>query len=309
MKTKKKKSPHDGKKNREMLANQIKCVNFAHGITFRTIIRTQIEQDYILYIMRIALLQTNISWMDEASNMMAAAAMMDKAGNADLYVLPEMWSTGFVTDVEEARRLSSATTDQSTALVWMKEQSRNRNAAVCGSLAVRDEEGKMVNRHYFVQPDGKSAFYDKRHLFRMGGEDKAYSRGTRPCVVPFRGVRFMLSTCYDLRFPVWLRNTSAYDVLLCVANWPESRKHVWETLLKARAIENQCFVAGCNRTGDDTACHYGGRSMVIDARGKIIADAGSEDNAVVACDINMEQLSSFRSKFPVLNDRDEFEII
>ncbi len=246
--------------------------------------------------------------MNARANMKAAAKLMDKVSGADVYVLPEMWSTGFVTDSGDASRMLHDSSEKDVALNWMIEQAQERNAAICGSLAFEREDGLLANRHFFVKPDGQYAYYDKRHLFRMGNEDKAYVRGTKRCVVEFRGVRFMLTTCYDLRFPVWQRNRDDYDVLLCVANWPESRQQVWNTLLRARAIENQCYVVGCNRTGDDTACHYGGGSLIVDAKGKVVADGHSECNAVVVGDINLEELNHFRRKFPVLEDRDEFEI-
>ena len=181
--------------------------------------------------------------------MEAAEQMILSAPGADLYILPEMWSTGFITDVMPTGNSAAK------AVAWMKDMAIRTDAAICGSLAVNDA-GQCFNRQYFVEPDGNIATYDKHHLFQYGGEDKYYKTGNHRTVVSFRGTRFLLVTCYDLRFPVWERYQGDYDAIICVANWPESRQEVWHILLRARAIENQCYVIGCNRVGDDPNCHY-----------------------------------------------------
>ena len=250
--------------------------------------------------MKITLLQTDIKWASPAENILSAERLLTHAAESDLYVLPETWSTGFVT--------GNPDDDQHEALQWMHDTARRLDAAVCGSLAVKLADGRSVNRQYFVKPDGTSATYDKHHLFRYGGEDRHYSAGNERTVVEWRGVRWLLVTCYDLRFPVWLRYREDYDGIICVANWPESRHSVWHTLLRARAIENQCFVVGCNRVGDDPNCHYIGHSAIIDSRGNAIAEDESGTETTVTAEIDMQKLAFFREKFRVLSDRDIFDI-
>ena len=248
--------------------------------------------------MKICILQTDIVWDEPQENQQSAEQLMDTAGEADLYVLPEMWNTGFMT--------ATAPPDHRESLEWMRLTAQKRQAAVCGSMAV-GIEGKLLNRFFFVWPDGTMAHYDKRHLFSYGGEDKLYACGQERTIVEFGGMRFLLAVCYDLRFPVWMRNTGDYDAIIIVANWPESRKRAWTTLLQARALENQCYVISCNRTGDDPVSHYSGGSMIIDAKGRILAADNGTEEAVVA-EIHHEDLIQFRKKFPVLADRDKFEI-
>lgn len=248
--------------------------------------------------MKITLLQTDISWASPITNIATADRLVENAEAADLYVLPEMWSTGFVTDAPGE--------DQQEALAWMWTTAKKKDAAVCGSLAVKLDNGRSVNRLFFVEPSGEITTYDKRHLFRYGGEDRFYSAGHERKVVEWRGVRFLLVMCYDMRFPVWMRYRGDYDAIICVANWPESRKDVWHTLLRARAIENQCYVIGCNRVGDDPNCHYIGNSSVIDSRGYAIAEDKSERQATLTATIDIDELLQFREKFGVLADRDCF---
>lgn len=250
--------------------------------------------------MRITLLQTDIKWSKPAENIAEAEALMAKAEDADLYVLPEMWSTGFVTDAPGE--------DQQEALQWMWTTAKRRHAAIAGSLAVMTEDGRSLNRQFFVKPDGDISTYDKHHLFKYGGEDRYYQTGRRRTVVEWLGVRFLLVTCYDLRFPVWMRYQEDYDAIICVANWPESRQNVWHTLLRARAIENQCYVIGCNRVGDDPNTHYIGHSAIIDSRGHAIAEDKTERATTVTAEIDTERLREFREKFRVLADRDRFEL-
>ena len=248
--------------------------------------------------MRITLLQTDIKWMSATENIASAERLLANAESASLYVLPEMWSTGFVTNAPGE--------DQQEALQWMWTKARQLDAAICGSLAVKLDDGRSVNRLFFVEPSGEIATYDKRHLFRYGGEDRFYTAGHKRTVVEWRGVRFLLTTCYDLRFPVWMRYQEDYDAIICVANWPDSRQHVWHTLLRARAIENQCYVMGCNRVGDDPNCHYIGQSAVIDSRGETMTEDTSGREGTVTAEIDVAQLRHFREKFQVLPGRDRF---
>ena len=241
--------------------------------------------------------------------------------DTSLYILPEMWSTGFVMSPEGVAE------EHGESLAWMQRMARERRAAFAGSVAVC-EGGAYYNRLYFVTPDGAVTHYDKRHLFTYGGEQRSYTPGSDRTIVEWGGVRFCLQICYDLRFPCFSRNVPmshlfhhpssvthhpssseesavpSYDCLLYVANWPSSRRRVWDILLQARAIENQCYVIGVNRVGSDDACQYDGGTAVIDAYGKTIAQAQDNTQEIISCRLDMEKLQAFRKKFPVLQDAD-----
>jgi predicted amidohydrolase len=247
--------------------------------------------------MKIALIQTEIVWGSPEANIAVMDTLIDHAGKADLYVLPEMFSTGFVMQPENYAE------KQGLSLKWMQGKARQTDAAVCGSLAVADGD-KYYNRFYFVKPDGSVAVYNKRHLFTYSGEHEHYQKGNGRTVVEWRGVRILLQVCYDLRFPVFSRNHKDYDLALYVASWPESRRMVWDILLKARAIENQCYVAGVNRVGDDQKCHYNGGTAIISPYGNVVSDAADNETYVVVATLDMEKLKAFREKFPVLDDAD-----
>lgn len=253
--------------------------------------------------MNITLLQTDIRWNDAAANIAGAERLMADQPDSDLYVLPEMWATGFVTEPDdETARQSSA------ALRWMIQTACSRRCCMAGTLAAR-EAGRFYNRFYFVGPEGQLTQYDKRHLFTYGGEAAHYAPGTRRVVATCQGLRLLLATCYDLRFPVFLRNRDDYDGILCVASWPESRQDVWDTLLRARALENQCFVAGVNRVGSDPACHYRGGTTWVDAYGRSPQGLPAYGEAcAVSFAPDVERQQAFRAKFPVLADRDRFSL-
>ena len=252
--------------------------------------------------MKITLLQPDISWGNPAENREKAERAMDARPGADLYVLPEMFSTGFCTEPE-----GLAEPADSGTLRWMRRYAQVHDCAVAGSVAVQ-EDGRYYNRFYFVKPDGEVHSYDKKHLFTYGGEDKRFTAGRERVVVEFRGVRVLLQVCYDLRFPVWARNRKDYDMILYVASWPTSRVEAWLALLRARAIENQCYVAGVNRVGADPACEYCGGTLVIDPYGQTLAECGRGKACAVTAEVDMEQLEHFRSKFPVLEDADDFTL-
>ena len=254
--------------------------------------------------MKIALLQQDIVWADPASNVARAdKAVQAVPADADLIVLPEMFSTGFATKPE-----GIAEAEQSDTLEWMRRTARQRYCAVAGSVAVAIDEpdGSMSyrNRFYFVKPDGSIKHYDKHHLFTYGGEHLRYTAGSERVVVEWRGVRFLLMVCYDLRFPLWNRNREDYDCALYVASWPTPRAEAWTTLLHARAIENQCFVVGVNRVGSDPACHYSGGSVIIDPYGPDLAACTDGQECMAVANLDLEALKAFREKFPVLKDRD-----
>lgn len=249
--------------------------------------------------MLLTIVQHNIKWASPVDNHATVEKLISLSPHSDIYVLPEMWSTGFATepsDVSERDGIS---------LTWMQRMAREYDAAMAGSVSVCEGE-KYYNRFYFVKPDGSYSFYDKRHLFSYGGEDKTYTPGNERVVVEWRGVRFLLQVCYDLRFPIFSRNDAAapYDCILYVASWPQSRRRVWDVLLQARAIENQCYVVGVNRVGEDAVCKYNGGSIVIDAYGRTLVACTDDEEAVATSTIDLPSLQAFRKKFPVLLDAD-----
>lgn len=251
--------------------------------------------------MNITILQTDILWAQPEANRQRISQLIEHLGPTDLIVLPEMFSTGFATQPEGIAEGDGG------SLRWMAAMAASTQAAVAGSIAIREGE-RYYNRFYFVKPDGELAFYDKRHLFTYGGEDKAFTPGRDRVVVEWRGVRILLQVCYDLRFPVFSRNHDDYDLVLYVANWPEGRRQAWDLLLRARAIENQCYVLGVNRVGKDPYCEYSGGTAGIDPYGKTLSACADGEEGFAEVVIDMEELQSFRKKFPVLNDADSFTL-
>lgn len=252
--------------------------------------------------MKIILLQTDICWADPVANVARLGKVIDCYDKVDLFVLPEMFSTGFCTLPE-----GIAEPVDSPTLQWMKQMACAHDCALAGSISI-EEDGKFYNRFFFVHPDGKVQWYDKKHLFTYGGEDKHYTAGTERVVVDFRGVRFLLEVCYDLRFPVWSRNRGDYDVALYVASWPSPRVEAWKALLRARAIENQCYVFGVNRVGKDPYCDYCGGTAAIDPYGRTLVACEDGKSEQIEVSIDMNELEAFRKKFPVLSDADPFTL-
>ena len=248
--------------------------------------------------MKVTILQRNIEWANPSLNVQRAEEAIDRNAGADLYVLPEMFSTGFCTQPE-----GIAESCDSDTLKWMKRKATEIDAAIAGSVAV-EQEGKYYNRFYFVKPDGSVTYYDKKHLFTYGGEHLRFTAGEERVVVEWRGVRILLEVCYDLRFPIWARNRGDYDMILYVASWPTPRVAAWSSLLVARAIENQCYVAGVNRVGMDPACEYCGGSVIIDSYGRTIASCADNTECEATAEVDMVALEAFREKFPVLKDAD-----
>lgn len=252
--------------------------------------------------MKITVIQHDIQWNDVAANLAHIGQLLSDAPKSDVYVLTEMFATGFCMKPEKI-----AQKPDGSIVTTMKGWAQRLDAAVCGSVAT-EEDGKYYNRLYFVMPDGKVEHYDKRHLFTYSGEHERYAGGKERKIVEFRGVRFLLQVCYDLRFPVWSRNRGDYDTAIYVASWPVSRIQVWDLLLKARSLENQCYVVGANRVGSDPLCEYSGNSVIVDSYGRVIAESDTEGETYITADLDMEKLQSFRSKFSVLNDADDYEI-
>ncbi|MCD8287238.1 MAG: amidohydrolase [Porphyromonadaceae bacterium] len=253
--------------------------------------------------MRIAVLQRNIIWGDPAANRHQITETLARCEKADLYILPEMFSTGFcVRPQEMAESMDSPT------LSWLKETAMRLDGALMGSLLIQ-ENNCFYNRLCFVKPDGEVTTYDKRHLFTFAGEDKAFTAGTRRVIVTYKGMRILLQICYDLRFPVFSRNNNDYDMAVYVANWPTPRAEAWKILLRARAIENQCYVVGVNRVGRDPFCGYSGDSAILDAYGRTIAACPAEKECEAYATLTTEELEKLRRKFPALDDRDDFSLL
>jgi omega-amidase len=248
--------------------------------------------------MKITGLNLDIIWKDKPANFQYIEKELQNQ-EADIFLLPEMFSTGFCMDASEVSDRNQE------SLEFLKKIAAEKNAAFCGSAPV-EKEGKFYNRMYFVQPDSQVDFYDKRHLFSFSGEDQVYSKGRERVIVDYKGFRFLLQVCYDLRFPVFARNNDDYDAVLYVANWPEKRVGAWEHLLKARAIENLSFVFGLNRIGTDgNDLFYQESSHCFFADGKEISEKAGN---IITAELNMEELRDFRNHFQFLNDRDSFSI-
>lgn len=252
--------------------------------------------------MKVTILQTDVVWGDSKENQHRAEMLMDKHAGSDLYVLPEMFSTGFATEPEGVAEADGC------SLKWMQSQSVRRGCAVAGSIAVKEGD-RFFNRFYFVLPDGTEFHYDKRHLFSYGGEDVHFTPGNERVVVEYQNFRILLQVCYDLRFPVFSRNHKDYDLAIYVANWPSIRLEAWSTLLHARAIENQCYVIGVNRVGKDPTCDYAGGSEIIGPYGKTMAGCEPGKVGVATAELKIRTLRGFRKIFPVLDDADPWPSI
>ena len=260
--------------------------------------------------MKVSLLQRDVIWADPEGNAAANSAIMESLRGTDLFVLPEMFSTGFATSPEGiAEELDPK--GECFTLRWMRKEASRLDCAVCGSVAVKETDGRFFNRLYFVTPD-MCFSYDKHHLFTYGGETKNYSAGQEKVIVVWKGVKILLQVCYDVRFPVFVRNSIAddgkpeYDAIIYVASWPAKRVTTWKKLLTAIAIENQCYVLAVNRMRKDRRSEYIGGTMVIDAMGNVVDSCPEGKETSISVDLDMEALNRFRSKFPVLEDGDEF---
>ncbi len=254
---------------------------------------------------RVALAQANPHWEYRTSNLeLFEKVIRDKAGQTDAVLLPEMFTTGFTMNSSEFGEDFDGYT-----VNWMRTIAVEAGVSVGGSLIVI-EKGMAFNRFIWAFSDGRLEWYDKRHLFFLERESNNYAPGTARVVISDKGLRILLAVCYDLRFPVWLRNRNDYDAIFLVANWPSARREVWEKLLMARAIENQCYVAAVNRTGiDGNGLLYSGESMIVSPRGKIMQKAREGVEEVITESLDLKELNEFRQKFPVWQDADEFDII
>jgi omega-amidase len=251
--------------------------------------------------LNISLLQTDIVWENPKENRRLLEAKINALQvKQHIIVLPEMFSTGFSMAPQKlAEPMNGETVN------WMIEQSAKNRSVIAGSLII-EEEGHYYNRLIWVLPNGELAFYNKRHLFSYAGENEHYTPGDKRMIAQVNGWKICLQVCYDLRFPVWARNTDDYDILLYVANWPVQRNDIWETLLKARAIENMSFVVGVNRIGTDGNGHqYIGNSSIYSPVGELLLKE-TNNETTLSYSFKYSILQEYRNKFPFLNDRDDF---
>ncbi len=260
--------------------------------------------------LKVALVQSDLHWEDKTRNLEMFSEKLSNLESVDLIVLPEMFTTGFTMESEKVAEKMSG-----EAVAWMREMAVDKNAVIGGSLII-EENGNYHNRFCWVSPDGVVQTYDKRHLFRMAGEHEHFSMGESRLITNLSGWRCCPQVCYDLRFPVWSRNSQesaegpAYDVLIYVANWPEARADAWFSLLKARAIENQAYVIGVNRVGKDgKEIPYSGHSAAFGPKGERLDQIEPYRDQIEVIELNWNDLEEFRKKFPVSMDADQFRII
>ena len=259
----------------------------------------------------ISTIQTNLHWENKQANLqMLEEKISSLYQKTEIVVLPEMFSTGFSMHAE-----TLAETIDGTTIEWMKKLSSESRVILTGSLII-EENKKYYNRLIWMMPNGEYGYYDKRHLFAFGGEDKHYNPGNKRLITSVKGWKLNMQVCYDLRFPVWARQSASknensgyeYDVLVYIANWPERRSHAWKTLLCARAIENQCYVVAVNRVGKDgNDIYHSGNSLVIDPLGEVLYHM-ADDEDIFTITLQKERLEEVRTKFPFLKDGDEFVI-
>ncbi len=254
--------------------------------------------------MNITLVQTDLVWEDKQANLRNAERIIESIEEpTDLIVFPEMFSTGFTVNPQAFAEVENGET-----LKKLQEWAKKKELAIITSFIVK-EGASYFNRAFFIFPNGSYRTYNKRHLFRMGGEDKQYTMGQDRTIVEYKGFRIMLQICYDLRFPVWARNRNDYDLLVYVANWPAPRSQAWETLLKARAIENQSYLVGVNRIGDDgNGLAHSGNSALINFKGEEESCFKPNKEQYLTYTISKNDLDAFRQKFPTFLDADDFSI-
>lgn len=258
-------------------------------------------------VLKVAVIAYDIAWGDKEENLLSVATLLERVEHGtDIVVLPELFSTGYVQEesvIQEcAEPLSGKTMDA------VRRWAKHYGFAICGSY-MASTAGAFYNRAFFIEPSGDENFYDKRHLFSMSRESRLFNSGTRQSpIVRYRGWNISMVICYDIRFPAWCRNRdNRYDLLLVPANWPSVREHAWKHLLIARAIENQAYVVGANRSGrDDCGGYLIEQSIVVDYKGKIVNER--RDGEIIYASLSHDLLSEFRRKFPVWNDADDFTL-
>lgn len=252
----------------------------------------------------VAAVQMSIDWLDKKANLDYLQGILADIPQTDLIVLPETFATGFAIDHATITEPQQG----GEVLSWMRETAQVQNSVIAGSVLVEHKQRK-VNRFYWVYPDGQVEYYDKRHLFRLGNEQEHVIGGTQRKIFQVKGVKILPQVCYDMRFPVWSRNRQDYDLIVSVANWPAVRRKAWDALLTARAIENQAYLVGVNRVGEDgkNITHSGG-TIIYDYAGEVLAKAQDNQQQVIYAEIDLALLEKFKNKFPFYMDADKFEI-
>ena len=256
-------------------------------------------------LLKAAIIQTDIIWKNSIQNRINLSSKIDVISNdVDLIILQEMFTTGFTNHVQDVCESMEGETVQ-----WMLQKASEKDTLLIGSIIIQERE-KFFNRLIVAFPNGKLKYYDKRHLFSYAGEDEVFTAGNSRLVFDYKGFKICPLVCYDLRFPVWSRNTEDIDLLIYVANWPKPRINAWDILLKARAIENLCYTIGVNRLGKDfNNFEYVGHSAVIDAMGNPVLDFEEGQEKIKTIILSKEHIDNTRSKFGFLEDKDEFEIV
>ena len=259
----------------------------------------------VFFSMKAAVIQIDPRWEDKSFNLSQISSLInDSQTDIRIYVLSEMFNTGFSMNASGIAEPMDGDT-----ILWMKKLAEKRNAVICGSLAI-SEDNRFYNRLLFVKPDGSLCYYDKRHLHTPSGEQDVYQTGNERVMCSFEGFGFSLQICYDLRFPVWSRNRGEADVIIYSSCWPEARLHAWKTLLLARAIENQCYVIGANRVGiSPDGTKYSGDSMIIDPIGEIKGALPSYKPGIITFDLDRKEIKRYRKSLPSLKDSDNFNIV
>jgi len=260
----------------------------------------------------ISLIQADLIWEDTEANLLKFDELLKKVPEeTELVILPEMFSTGFTMNIENIDKPVGQ-----KAFNWLKETARKTGKIIIGSI-LTEENDKYYNRMYWMRPDGSFDYYDKRHLFHQGGEDKIMTAGNRRIVVPYQNKKFLLQICYDLRFPVWSKNnydkntdSYDYDAIIYIANWPESRRYAYENLLKARAIENQAMVIWVNRVGvNKNDIQHSGDSQIIAGNGEKLIKAREHKEQIISFKLDFSHLDTLRNSFKVGLDWDKFKIL
>ncbi len=254
--------------------------------------------------LKVTLIQIPLVWEAANENRTAIEELLrTSVGASDLILLPEMFTSGFTMQPKNVAEPMNGST-----LQWMQLLAQKHQAAIGGSLVIQ-ENNQYYNRFLLVTPEGEIDYYDKRHTFTLAGEHKVYKAGENDGLIHYKGWKICLRICYDLRFPVWSRNTSDYDVLIYVANWPQPRIQAWDTLLKARAIENMAYCIGVNRVGTDPNGHqYPGHSAAYDPLGNLITDKISEETLLLNASLDHQSLQVQRRHLPFLKDKDSFAL-
>lgn len=255
--------------------------------------------------LQIALVQSHLVWENPAQNRDNFNDKIESLSKeVDIIILPEMFTTGFTMNATDVAETMTGET-----VNWMVNLSKQKNVAITGSLII-EVDHNYFNRLVFVHPDGKIDFYDKRHTFTLAGEHKVYKAGTQNIIIDFRGWKIKPLICYDLRFPVWARNTEDYDLLLYVANWPKVRISAWDALLQARAIENMSYCIGVNRVGlDGNNYEYSGHSAAYDVLGNRTDSIPADKEAIEIVRLSKTHIESYRKKLGFLNDKDSFNLV